>query len=243
MYNYSSNGKEVTFGEILVSIIFVLILIVIGILISNGISGRIAKNNEVYENAFKISKEEEDLFKYAMQTDIGNSLVYGDIEAVDMVKFSELKNEYISVKRTAEKYTQHTKIETYKDGNGNTHTRTRTYEEWDYYKSEIIDNKEVTFMKEKFNSSKFDFSPYYKKLSLDSNVVQESFGNKVKGNYLYERNKILWEIGDIRYKYEVVPVKLSGTVYVSLRENNMFPINSKVIDIHDGNIEDFLKSA
>lgn len=60
----------ITKREILVSIIIVLILITLGLFISNAIENGIEEDNEKYYKSLKIDNNEE-TFKYAIDTNIG----------------------------------------------------------------------------------------------------------------------------------------------------------------------------
>ena len=74
---------EITKREILASISIIVIMILFGILISTKISEYQMDKNEIYNKAVKI--EDQNMFQYGMDTNIGNAFVYGILEAVDTV--------------------------------------------------------------------------------------------------------------------------------------------------------------
>ena len=119
MYNRYCREHEVTLGEILASVIIVLLFILVGIVISNLVVNSIESNNEKYENAMRFSSDEQALFEYSMRTNVGNSLVNGTFKAVDNVFLDELKYGYMYVEKVKERYTLKTRIKQYEDSFGN----------------------------------------------------------------------------------------------------------------------------
>lgn len=88
---------EITKREVLTSVSIVAVMLLIGFLISGKIQNSIMDNNERYNKAVKI--EDEELFRYGMDTNVGDAFVYGDLEAVDTVTFPEIGGEYMYVKK------------------------------------------------------------------------------------------------------------------------------------------------
>ena len=68
---------EITKREVIASVTILAIMSVLGILIGDRIWDYQTDKNEKYYKAVKISENEE-LFKYGMETNVGNALVYGD---------------------------------------------------------------------------------------------------------------------------------------------------------------------
>ena len=236
------NDHEVTLGEVLVSIVIVLVLVLFGVLISNKITSSIEKRNEKYEGVIQLANNESDLFKYSMQTNVGNALVNGEFKAFNAISLDELKTEYAYIEKIKERYTQKTKVETYEDENGNTHSKTVTYEEWDIVGSEEYYCDQLLFLGLAFDTSKFDISSYINRLRLSSDTVSNNYQNKERNNYLYEDSTIFACVGDVRYKYRVIPTEFSGTIFAKLSNNNITPIDSKQIVIHNQSIDEFLES-
>ena len=188
---------EITKREILASISIIAIMILIGILISNKISENQMDKNEIYNKAVKI--ESTDLFKYGMETNVGNAFVYGKLEPVDTVTYPEIGGNYMYVEKVKEKYTMHTRTETHTTGSGknrHTYTTTKTYWTWDRVDSEDIQCKEILFCGVKFKSNKINLpSPDY----IDT--IKES--------------------SHIRYKYYGTCTKFKGTIFTMLKNNTI----------------------
>lgn len=70
-------------SEVLFSTIIVLVMLLIGIWISGGISELASQTAEMYNTATIIS--DEDQFRYGMDTSFGNALVYGDVVSDSLV--------------------------------------------------------------------------------------------------------------------------------------------------------------
>ena len=88
---------EITKREVLASVSIVAAMLLIGLLISGKIQNSIMDDNERYNKAVKI--ENEELFQYGMDTNVGDAFVYGDLEAVDTVTYPEIGGDYIFVKK------------------------------------------------------------------------------------------------------------------------------------------------
>lgn len=116
---------EITKREVLASISIIAVMLLIGFLISGEISNSIMDDNEKYNKAVKI--KDEDLFRYGMDTNIGNAFVYGKLESVDTVTYPEIGGEYIFVKKIEERRERHEEEITEKDSKGKEHTRIRVY--------------------------------------------------------------------------------------------------------------------
>jgi hypothetical protein len=185
---------EITKREIILSIAIAAIMLVLGFLVSGRISEIQMDKNEEYNKALKIDNNE--LFRYAMDTNVGNAFVYGDLVAIDTVSYPEIDGEYLYVEKVKEVYTMHTRTVTYTDSKGKTKTKTETYWTWDYAGSEDLSAKEATFLDVKFNVSQFamPYAPHITTIKTSSHV---------------------------RYKYYGVPTKITGTIYTKLKDGNI----------------------
>lgn len=125
---------EITYREILASISIIAVMLLIGFVISGKVSQIHDDKNAKYNKAVKI--ESADLFRYGMDTNVGNAFVYGDLEAVDTVTYPEIGGEYMCVEKEEEHYNRHTRTYTTTDGKGHTETHTEVYWSWDYAGSE-----------------------------------------------------------------------------------------------------------
>ena len=204
---------EITKREILASISIIAVMILFGILISSKISEYEMDKNEIYNKAVKI--ESQEMFQYGMDTNVGNTFVYGDLKAVDTVTYPEIGGEYIYVEKVKEKYTRHTRKVRHSNGKTTWYT-TETYWTWDRVGSEDIKCKEVSFCGVNFTSNKIDLP--------DTDYIDT-----------------IKESSDVRYKYYGVGTKYTGTIFTDLRnktisDNTSF-YNNSTIDETIGRLE------
>ena len=106
-------SMEVTKREVLFSSIIVLVMIAVGVLISGAIEERIQTETERYTTAVGIVDAGQ--FRYGMNTNFGNALVFETLQAKEPVSFPELGGEYMIVRKVKERYTRHTRIVTTTD--------------------------------------------------------------------------------------------------------------------------------
>ena len=92
---------EITKREIIASVVIIAVMSLIGVLISGKISEYQMDKNELYNKAAKM--ESTDLFRYGMDTNVGNAFVYGVLEAVDTVACPEINGEFMYVEKIKEK--------------------------------------------------------------------------------------------------------------------------------------------
>ena len=88
----------ITKREILVCIAATLILLGIGFPIIAVIQNSINEKNEKYFKALKINNDTEQ-FQYAINTNLGQVMAYGKVEAVNGVKIEDLENKYFYIKK------------------------------------------------------------------------------------------------------------------------------------------------
>lgn len=184
---------EITKREILASVSIVAVMILIGVMISFKISEHQADQNEIYNKAVKI--ESQELFRYGMDTNIGNAFVYGELKAIDPVTYPEIGGKYMRVEKIKEKYTKHTRTVTYTTGTV-THTKKETYWTWDEVDRESIQCKKISFCGVKFKSNKITF-PSSKYIE----TIKES--------------------KHIRYKYYGASEQHVGTIFADLRNKTI----------------------
>lgn len=188
---------EITKREIIASISIIAILLVIGVWLSGRISEYQMDRNETYNKAVKI--EQSELFRYAMETNVGNAFVYGELQAVDTVTYPGISGEYMYVEEVKEKYTMHTRTVTYTTGSGKnrqTHTKVETYWTWDEVGSEEKKCKEITFCGIVFSSDKI-------------NIPDADYIDTIK------------ESSHIRYKYYGTGTDHTGTIFTKLQDNTI----------------------
>lgn len=173
---------EITKREILVSISIIAIMMLIGFLIFGKISEHQMDKNEQYNKAVKIKNDREQ-FEYGMRTNVGNTFVYGDLDAVDTVSYDRIAGKFIYIKEIKEKYTRHTRQVTHtRTVNGKTETyyTTETYWTWDIVDSHSKKSKEITFCGVKFSINKINIpnSKYIKTVNDGVNIRYVYYGTK-----------------------------------------------------------------
>lgn len=196
---WKMNNFEITKREILGSIIIGAALLIIGFFISTVINEHQMDQNEKYNKAVKI--DDSEMFEYGMRTNVGNAFVYGNLEAVDPVTYTEIGGEYMYIKKEKERYTRHCRVVRYKSGE-TYHTRTEYYWTWDYVDHESKKSKKVNFCGNTFSIKKID--------------IPSS-----------DKIKTIKKSSRIRYVYYGVPAKCIGTIFTELKngtiaDNNVF---------------------
>lgn len=185
---------EITYREILASISIVAVMLLIGFVISGKISQIQNDKNAKYNKAVKI--ESTDLFRYGMDTNVGNAFVYGELKAVDTVTYPEIGGEYMYVEKIEEHYNRHTRTYTTTDGKGHTRIHTEVYWSWDYAGSEDMQCKEVSFCGVVFDSNKIK-------------LPSADYIDTIK------------ESGYVRYKYYGTNIEYKGTIFTELKDKTI----------------------
>lgn len=195
---------EITKREILASFSIIAVMVLIGLLISTKISEHELDQNEKYNKAVKIDSQE--MFQYGLDTNVGNAFVYGDLEAVDTVTYTEIGGEYIFVKKIEERYERHEREVTKEDSKGNKYTEVEEYYEWDTEDSESMHVNEIQFCGIIFPYSKFDLpGPSY---------IDTLYGDKVYS----------WKSGEyvkVRFVYYGTNTNFTGTIFTDLRDKTI----------------------
>lgn len=170
---------EIAKREVLASISIIAVMLLIGFLISGEISNSIMDDNEKYNKAVKI--KDEDLFRYGMDTNIGNAFVYGKLESVDTVTYPEIGGKYIYIEKIEERRERHERKVKKKDSKGKEYTETEVYYSWDTENTESLHAKEIKFCGTTFDYEKIKlpFSKYIKTIPGDKVYSLES-GERVK---------------------------------------------------------------
>lgn len=174
-------------------IIFVIIFMIIGILISNKVYSYLDDKNAEYLKATHITEKE--LFQYAIDTELGNIFVYGKLKAIDTVTDPNIKGEYMCIKKVKEKYTRHTRTVTKKSGKTTIVTEEEYYT-WDKVDTTKEHSKEISFLDIKFPYKKIlpPLTVYLKTVKTDSKT---------------------------RYKYYVCNKEYTGTLYTTTKNKTI----------------------
>lgn len=184
---------EITKREIIASISIICFMLLIGLWIHNLINQHVTDKNEMYNKAIHI--ESKDLFEYSMNTNVGNAFIYGDMVALKPVSYDEIDGEYMYLKKVKERYTQHTRIVSYKCGKSTCH-RTEHYWTWDVVKRDYKMVDKVNFLDHEFNFNQF----------ATPNTTHI---------------KTIKTSPRVRYKYYGVPTELTGTIFANLKDGDI----------------------
>lgn len=198
----------ITKREVLVTIAITLILIGLGFLINSGIQNSIYEKNEKYYKALKIENNQEQ-FKYSINTNIGYTLAQGKVQAVNGVEIQDIEGKYFKIKKVKERYTMHTRQVAHTRRVGNI---TQTY-----YTTEVYYSWDVVG-KEEFHTEKFNF------LGVDFDYGTINFNNEQYKDTKQTSN-------DIRFKYYIIPFEFEGTLFTyinnnTINENNFYVENT-----------------
>ena len=187
----------ITKREILVCISITIIVVSIGLFISNGIENSINEKNEKYFKALKINNN-NDMFNYAIQTNVGYTYVRGKVEGVNPVS-KDIDGKYFYIKKVKEKYTKHTRqVAHTRTVNGRTQTyyTTETYWTWDYAGHEESHVDKFIFSGKEFN---------YGDIAFHNSKHKETIN----------------ESSHIRYVYYVIDNEFEGTLFTKITNNNI----------------------
>lgn len=207
---------KITKREIIISIAIIAIMMLFGFMISDNITDARLDKLQEYNTALKIPDSNTELFQYALDTDVGNVFVEGELVVTDPVSIDGLKGKYSYIERELEKYTKHTRTVTetyYVNGKPKRRTKTETYWSWDHVETDEWESKQI-----KFNGINFGID----KIELPGAKYHSTVGC---GYHL-------------RYVYHVRDIKWNGTIYASIKDNT---IQDKADFCEDVNIEDMVK--
>lgn len=201
---------EITKREILFSIIIICVMLALGFLISGNIEAKLNDKYQEYNTATQIVNN-ADLFEYTIKTNVGNAFVYGDLTAVSPISIDDIEGKYSYIKRNKERYTRHSRTETYRAG-GRTHTRIVYYWTWDLIERTEWHCKTIAFLGHEFpyNTIALPFPEYYGKQSC--------------GYHL-------------RYVYYICKPKYIGTLYTSINNHTI----ERPVFYNEYEIEDCIK--
>ena len=183
---------EIKPREIAFSVAIVFVMVALGFLIGSKISDHIAETNEKFTTAAQITDDEQ--FQYALATDFGNVIAYGNLVAEQPVSADDLDGEYAILTKITERYTMHTRVETSTDGKGHTYTRTEIYWTWDRVKREEDSTETFSFMGVSFPMDKFSVSTHR------------------QGSMIYDNS-------ELRHYYEVVDANMVGSIHTQIKDH------------------------
>lgn len=201
-------GIEITFREVLVSIIIFLVMGAIGISIDTRITDNFIENNSKYQKAVKI--RDKDTLDYLISTKAGNSLVEGKVKASGTVSFKEINGEYSYIEKVKEVYTMHTKTVCETVGSGDDEHEVchlETYWTWDYAGHDTKYAKEMSIYGHELNTQYALKEISSSRLNLSKNI-NDQYKGMIRGNCMYENSSV-------RYYYKYIPKTFKGVIYTN----------------------------
>jgi len=128
---YYDNQGDVTKRELLFCIALFILLMFLGFFIASSIRKYENDDDLMYNQAVQITDQGE--FEQAFDTNIGHAFVDG-MFTCDGVTYDKITGRYLKIDVMHQRYTKHTRVETYTttDSKGRTHTHTRTVTYWSW---------------------------------------------------------------------------------------------------------------
>lgn len=236
---YYVGDFTITKREILFVIILVCLSLCLGFWINNIIDDHYTQKEEVYNKALKINNE-NDKFKYALDTSVGNLINYGKFEVVEGVKDGWLNSDYLAYTKVTERYTRHSRQSCTTDSNGNRRCHTEYYYTWDEIDEKTTYADKIIYSGVEFYVSKFNNYPW-QILSLSKSTIKESAGH-IKYGYIYEKDNFWNSVGDLRFYYKIVPKEFYGTTFGVAKNKNYSPYNDNKISIENCSLDEYINS-
>jgi len=193
------------------SCLFVFVMVALGFLLGSKISDHIAETNEKFTTAAQITDDEQ--FQYALATDFGNVIAYGDLIAEQPVSADDLDGEYAILTKITEQYTMHTREVTYTDSKGHTHTRTEIYWTWDEIDREKDSTETYMFMGASFPVDKFSVTAHQ------------------QGDTIYDSRLV-------RHYYEAVDANMVGSIHTQIKDHMIADDNEFYADTEPQTVVD-----
>ena len=163
---------KITLREIIASVTIVAVMFLIGFIIAGRMEAHQMDKDAEYNKAVHIT--DPAMFRYGMDTSLGNAFIYGNLQGVDPVTYPEIGGAYLYVEKVKERYTRHTR--TVHHSNGKTSwTTTETYWTWDEIGRENVHSNKLRFLESDFDWNKIEIPPAdYIIMAVNQNI-QELF--------------------------------------------------------------------
>lgn len=205
--------EEITPKEWLIEIAILLLSIGVAMFFEPMVRDGLLKDVTRYQRALPITSQEQ--FGYAQETHVGDVLGYGDLMPTTPVTMPELTAPYAVVSRNHEHYTLHIYYTEDCSGSGDSRVCTmqmHEYWSWDFVGSERVGTDAYQFLGVKFAADHVGIGPDWR---LGGNMIQPSY-KPTDGGFVYQGK-------DDRYYFMVVPMKVTGTIYVNFGDTYTNP--------------------
>lgn len=185
---------EITKREIIVSVSIVAFMLIAGFAISEEIADSVENEKRMYNQALQV--ETPEMFKYGMETNVGNAFVYGELAAVDTVTFDEIGGCWLWIEKKLEEYTRHEREVRHEDEDGTVYYTTEVYYTWDTVFSEEKHSEKITFLGVEFDYNKIKVA--------DIDYIDT-----------------IYKWSDVRYVYYGTPPEHTGTIFTKLKDGTI----------------------
>jgi len=202
---------DISKREWIIGIAVAFIVTAIAIITYQPIQTKMIGDIKQYEQSLKIDNN-SDQFIYAIETNVGDVLSYGKFLSLQPQSIPELIGEYSIIEKVTEEYTMHIDLVCTTDGDGNQSCHTETSYSWDYDGSEYFKTNQYEFLGYIFLDSEIQGLNLFRRNMNENNIALE-YVDRLKGNYIYKENKRGTSVGDIRYRYDVLPTEFSGSLF------------------------------
>lgn len=212
---------ELTLRELVVSLAIIFLMVAFGLFIHSNIHNSILEKNEQYAKAPVTNSLE--LYNYIKKTGVGNTFTIFELRAKEPQSIPELNGEYLYIEKIKEEYTAHTRTVSSTDAKGRVSTRVETYYTWDYSGSTKTKSDDVLFNGDIYPFDKFDnYDITFANLSDVGSEYLDKEYRRISGQYAYENS-------EVRYYFKVIPVEMSGSTFVNLKDNE---IQNKTVNLY-----------
>lgn len=218
--------KEMRKKDIAICILLIAFSLITIVSCNSKYQESVEERKQTIRTAVKV--KDNDLFDYVLETRQGNIVANGEVKAIDPVKFEEMNQEFLFVKKSKERYVMKTRTVTYTDSDGKTKTKTETYWEWDEVSSEKVKSEELLLLDKKYPTSKFEL-PYSKDIDAKNVIDKGDF----RYGYIYLKS-------DIRVGYEVIPKSFETTFLAKAGDKGLESINKNKIDLKNITYQSFM---
>lgn len=189
---------EITKREVIASVAIISFMFILGFAISEKIQLNLLESYQIYDTAAQIDSKE--LFEYGMKTNLGYAFVYGNLETLDPVSYSEVFGEYSYIKKEEQEYREHSRTvtKTYTDSEGRTQTKVEIeyYWTWDTMRTESKSATKISFLGVEFAYEKIPFPSSHQIEIIDTG---------------YHKRNV----------YYATDTSFQGTLFTSLKENTI----------------------
>lgn len=220
--------KEMRKKDIAICIILIAISLISVVSCNNKFQESVEERKATIRTAVKV--KDDDLFNYALNTRQGNIVATGEVKAIDPVKFEEMNQEFIYIKKVKEHYVMKTRTVTYTDSEGKIKTKTETYWEWDVVKTEKLKSQEVLLLNKKYPTSKFEL-PYPNDIDAKKVIDKGDF----RYGYIYLKS-------DVRVSYEVIPKSYETTFLAKVGDSGLESTDKNKILLSNTTYSNFMES-